>query len=75
MSATANIQIDKLLLESLNKIKEYPGQTYNELIASMIEAFRNIETRNQHDEFFHKIQGHKMKELWDNEYDKEWEKV
>ncbi len=41
----------------------------------MIETFENTKIRYQHGEFFHKIQGHKMKELWDNEYDKEWERV
>jgi len=75
MSATATIQLNKSIAESLNKIKEYPGQSYDELMTHMIDAFKNIEIRNQYDEFLHKIQQHKMRELWDNEYDEEWENV
>lgn len=29
----------------------------------------------QYDGFLHEIQKHKMRELWDNEYDEIWEKV
>ena len=39
----------------------------------MIELFKNVEKRNQYDEFLHKIQQHKMKELWDNKEDEAWE--
>ncbi len=30
-------------------------------------------TKNQYDEFLHRIQQAKMKELWDNKEDKAWE--
>ncbi len=69
MSATAIIQLDRSIVESLNKIKEYPGQSYDELIVHMVKVFKTVEIRNQYDEFLHKIQQHKMRELWDNEYD------
>lgn len=75
MSATATIQLDKSIVESLNKIKEYPGQSYDELIVHMVKMFKNVKIRNQYDEFLHKIQQNKMRELWDNEYDEEWENV
>jgi len=32
-------------------------------------------TKNQYDEFLHKIQQEKMRELWGNERDEEWEKA
>jgi len=35
----------------------------------MVKVFKTVEIRNQYDEFLHKIQQHKMRELWDNEYD------
>jgi len=60
-------------VKSLKKIREYPRQTYNELISRMIELFKNVKQRNQYDEFLHKIQQQKMKELWDNKEDEEWE--
>ena len=30
---------------------------------------------NSYDEFLHKIQQEKMKELWDNKEDDEWEEI
>jgi len=72
MTATT-IQIDKSIVESLKEIKEYPRQTYNELIRNMIQVFKSMKKRNQYDEFLHKVQQTKMKELWDNEEDDAWE--
>jgi len=67
------IQLKKSLVNSLKETREYPRQTYNELIKHMIEVFKNIKERNQYDEFLHKIQQPKMKELWDNKEDEAWE--
>ncbi len=72
MTATT-IQLDKSIVESLKEIREYPRQTYNELIKNMIQVFKSVKKRNQYDEFLHKIQQAKMKELWDNEEDEAWE--
>ena len=73
MSDATTIQLNKSVVESLRKIKETPRQTYNELISEMIELFKNVKKRNQYDEFLHKIQQYKMKELWDNKEDEAWE--
>jgi len=67
------IQLDKSIVKSLKKIREHPRQTYNELISTMIETFKNVKRRNQYDEFLHKIQQQKMKELWENKEDEAWE--
>ena len=67
------VQLDKSLVNNLKEIKEYPRQTYNELISHMIEIFKSIKKKNQYDEFLHKIQQQKMKELWDNKEDEAWE--
>ncbi len=72
MNATT-IQLDKTLVKSLKEAREYPRQTYNELIKEMVEMFKIIKKRNQYDEFLHKIQQAKMKELWDNKEDEAWE--
>jgi len=72
MTATT-IQIDKSLVDSLKAVREYPRQTYNELINNMIKVFQSVKKRNQYDEFLHKIQQAKMKELWDNKEDEAWE--
>jgi len=73
MNNPTTIQLDKSVVKSLKQIREYPRQTYNELISHMIELFKNVKKRNQYDEFLHKIQQQKMKELWDNKEDEAWE--
>ena len=73
MNDPTTIQLDKSVVKSLKKLREYPRQTYNELITRMIELFKNVKQRNQYDEFLHKIQQQKMKELWDNKEDEAWE--
>ncbi len=73
MGNPTTIQLDKSVVKSLKQIREYPRQTYNELISRMIELFKNVKKRNQYDEFLHKIQQRKMKELWDNKEDEAWE--
>lgn len=69
------IQLDKSVLESLKKSREHPRQTYEELIKKMVEIFKAAKKRNQYDEFLHKIQREKMKELWNNTEDEVWESV
>ena len=75
MSDVTTIQIKKEALDLLKESKEYPRQTYNELILRMVSLFKNAKKRNQYDEFLHKIQQPKMKELWDNKEDEAWENV
>jgi hypothetical protein len=71
--ASTTIQLEKELVAKLQKAREYPRQTYNELIDKMLVIFESAKKRNQYDEFLHKIQQAKMKELWDNKEDEEWE--
>jgi len=66
MKRVTTIQLTKSVVDSLKKIKEYPRQTYNELITRMIQVFQTVKMNNQYDEFLHKIQQQKMKELRDN---------
>lgn len=67
------IQLNKSILKSLKEIRQYPRQTYEELIINLIEIFKKLKMKNQYDEFLHKIQQYKMKELWDNAEDEAWE--
>jgi len=67
------IQLDKSVVATLKKAREYPEQTYNELIRKMAKLLIALKERNQYDEFLHKIQQPKMKELWNNKEDEAWE--
>ncbi len=69
------IQVEKSLVNMLKETREYPRQPYGELIINMVKTFRKVKQKNQYDEFMHKIQQSKMKELWDNKDDEVWENV
>lgn len=75
MTDVTTIQLDKKVIERLKKAKEYPRQTYNELLDKIVSVFISIKKKNSYDEFLHKIQQPKMKELWDNKEDEAWESV
>lgn len=75
MSENTTIQLEKEIIEALKEIKEHPRQTYNELIKKLVSVFKAVKKRNQYDEFLHKVQQQKMKEIWDNKEDEFWEKV
>jgi len=75
MAEESTILLDKKTIEMLKQAKEHPRQTYNELLEKMARIFIQIKERNQYDEFLHKIQQEKMRELWDNKRDEVWENV
>ena len=75
MVEKTTILLDKKIIELLKKTKEYPRQTYNELLGNMAKIMIKLKERNQYDEFLHKIQQPKMKEIWDNKHDEIWENV
>ena len=75
MIKESTILIRKEIIEKLKKARDYPRQTYNELLEKMLAVYIGLKKRNQYDEFLHKIQQEKMKELWDNKEDEEWENV
>ena len=75
MGYQSTIILDKGIIDLLKKNKEYDRQTYNELLKRMIKVFNEAKKRNQYDEFLHKIQQPKMKELWNNKEDEAWENV
>ena len=75
MKDKSTILISKKTVNLLKKAKEHPRQTYDELLVKMSRLFVNVKKNNQYDEFLHKIQQSKMKELWDNKEDEAWESV
>ena len=73
MSENTTIQLNKALIKKLKDAKEYPEQTYNNLIERMVNVFEEAKKRDQYDKFLHNMQKRKMKELWDNKEDEDWE--
>ncbi len=73
MTKMTSIQIEKSTLEMLKTAKDFPRQPYNDLILKMLEVYQRIKSHNQYDEFLHKIQQMKMKELWGEVEDDAWD--
>ena len=71
----STILLRKEIIEKLKEIKTSPRETYNELLEKLIAVYKLTRKRNQYDEFLHKIQQPKMKEVWNNKHDEEWEKA
>jgi abortive infection bacteriophage resistance protein len=75
MLKESTILIDKRVIDLLKEAKDHPKQTYNELLEKMAKTFIVLKQRNQYDEFLHKIQQPKMKELWGNKEDNVWDEI
>ena len=75
MSELTTIQIKKTTSHSLKATGIYKRETYDEIIVRLVELYNSLEKKNQYDEFLHKVQQNKMRELWDNEDDEEWDNV
>ena len=73
MSNVTTIQVNKKVLKELKSAKEHPRQSYSELLSRMTGIFMKAKKKDEYDRFLHKIQQNKMKELWDNRFDEEWE--
>jgi len=69
------IILDKDVVNLLKKAKEDKRQTYSDIIKKMSRMFIAVKERNQYDEFLHKIQQPKMKELWSNKEDEIWDEI
>jgi hypothetical protein len=73
MKEATTIQLKKSVVKELKSIRKYPRETYNETISDLINLAKESKRRTQYDEFIHKIQQAKMKELWDNQEDEAWQ--
>jgi hypothetical protein len=73
MKEATTIQLNKSVVKELKNIKKYPRETYNETISGLIKMAKESKKRTQYDEFLHRIQQAKMKELWDNPEDESWQ--
>jgi hypothetical protein len=73
MKEATTIQLKKSVVKELKNIRKYPRETYNETISDLIKLAKESKNRTQYDEFLHRIQQAKMKELWDNPEDEAWQ--
>jgi mRNA-degrading endonuclease RelE of RelBE toxin-antitoxin system len=71
LTSFTTVQVDKKVLTILKKLKTHPRQSYNEVLENVLENKNSC----AYDKYLHEIQKNKMKELWDNPDDEEWENV
>lgn len=69
-SEVTTIQLKKSVVRALKGIKKYPRETYDEVISDLINTAKSVK---EYDEFLHRAQQAKMKELWDKGDYKGWE--
>ena len=72
MNDVTTVQLNKSVVKALKHIKKYPRETYNEVITELIKTAENMA---EYDEFLHKAQQAKMKELWGEGDYGAWERV
>ena len=72
MNELTTIQINRDILEFLKSMKKHPRQSYNEVLSDMVGSYKG-KNKSQYDQYLHEIQKNKMKELWDNNEDEDWE--
>jgi len=73
MKDATTIQLKKSVVRKLKSIKKYPRETYDEVISELIEMAKGNRKESQYDDFLHKIQQVKMRELWGSQEDEAWE--
>ncbi|HVC58704.1 MAG TPA: hypothetical protein VND15_04505 [Candidatus Acidoferrales bacterium] len=70
MNEFTTVQLKKSVVKELKKIKKYPRETYDEVISDLIKV---AEGASEYDEFIHRAQQAKMKELWGEGDYEAWE--
>ena len=69
------IILDKNLVRELKKVKEYPRQTYKELISKMLSTFISFKSATRNNLFASSFQDIKIKEVWSSKEDDIWDKL
>ncbi len=71
----STILIEKKLIKDIQKAKDYPRQTYNEILRKMLDLYIlfkgvQVDTAN-----IHSLQKSKMSQLWNSKEDEVWDEI
>ena len=72
MPEYTTIQLSKTVVNNLKKLKMHPRQSFEEVISNLLKS------KSAKDDYFKIMldtQKIKMKEIWDNKEDEEWEQL
>ena len=71
MQEYTTIQLSKTVVNNLKKLKMHPRQSFDEVISALLKSKT---AKDEYLKIMLSLQKTKMKELWDNKEDKDWEK-
>lgn len=71
MQEYTTIQLSKTVVNNLKKLKMHPRQSFDEVISALLKSKT---AKDEYLKIMISLQKTKMKELWDNKEDKDWEK-
>jgi len=71
MQEYTTIQLSKTVVNNLKKLKMHPRQSFDEVISTLLKSKT---AKDEYLKIMLSLQKTKMKELWDNKEDKDWEK-
>lgn len=75
MGDFTTIQVNRVTIEMLKKLKKHPRESYNEVISDLVAVTDASSKITEHEKFLNEMQKAKMKELWDNKEDEAWERA
>jgi hypothetical protein len=69
VSSITTIPVEKSVVKELKEVKQYPRQTYSELLLEMTKVFKLLKPqKTQYDEFLRKVQQAKISSLGTENY-------
>lgn len=71
MQEYTTIQLSKTVVNNLKKLKMHPRQSFDEVISTLLKSKT---AKDEYLKIMISLQKTKMKELWDNKEDEDWEK-
>lgn len=71
----STILIDKKLIKDIQKAKDHPRQTYNEILRKMLDLYLLFQGVQVDTENINSLQKSKMTEIWSSKEDEVWDEV
>ena len=69
------ILIDKSLVRDIKKVKDYPRQTYDEILSKMVYVYTIFQGTQLETTNIQTLQHSKMAEIWDSKEDDFWDEI
>lgn len=71
----STILIEKNLIKDIKKVKDYPRQTYDEILRKLLDVYVLFKGVQFDTANIHTLQKSKMTEIWDSKEDEVWDEI